>query len=113
MKLGSAFILLMISFWTSMVLAAPYRRLVNFEWEAIENAKSYEIELKQVKAKGEDAKTFTFKVTEAAWNGRLTPGKYMMKLRSRDYRGVRATIVAFPATGVNRANSTSDWKPPC
>lgn len=88
MKLSSAFILLLISFWTSMVWAAPYRRLVNFEWEAIENAKSYEIELKQVKAKGEEAKTFTFKVTEAVWNGRLTPGKYLMKLRSRDYRGV-------------------------
>ncbi len=67
--------------------AAPYRRLVNFEWEAIDGAKSYEIELKQVKEKGE-GKTFTFKVPEAAWNGRLSAGKYIMKLRSRDYRGV-------------------------
>lgn len=86
MKICSAFILLLISFWTSMALSAPYRRLVNFEWEAIENAKSYEIELKQVKEK--DPKTFSFKVSEAAWNGRLTPGKYLMRLRSRDYRGV-------------------------
>lgn len=67
--------------------SAPYRRLVNFEWEPVENANSYEIELQQVKAKG-DGKTFSFKVTEASWNGRLSPGKYIMKLRSRDYRGV-------------------------
>ncbi|WP_413558041.1 hypothetical protein [Bdellovibrio sp. HCB209] len=70
--------------------AEPYRRLVNFEWEQIDGAKSYEIELKQMK-KDEGAakpKTFNFKVKESVWNGRLTPGKYMMKLRSRDYRGV-------------------------
>lgn len=67
--------------------AAPYRRLVNFEWEAIDGAKSYEIELKQAKEKSE-GKTFTFKVQEAAWNGRLPAGKYIMRLRSRDYRGV-------------------------
>lgn len=123
MKLGSAFILLMISFWTSMVLAAPYRRLVNFEWEAIENAKSYEIELKQVKSsKEEEAKTFTFKVTEAAWNGRLTPGKYMMKLRSRDYRGVpgdwsepsefnvglETAVLKFPGARVKMATKETD-----
>ncbi|MBV2168105.1 MAG: hypothetical protein KUL82_05290 [Bdellovibrio sp.] len=82
----SAFFILIFTLWTATVWAAPYRRLVNFEWEAIEGAKSYEIELTQVKEK--DPKTFTFKVQEAAWNGRLTPGKYLMKLRSRDYRGV-------------------------
>ncbi len=70
--------------------AAPYRRLVNFEWEAIEGAKNYEIELKQNKEDAQDGKSkvFTFKVKDAAWNGRLTPGKYVMRLRTRDYRGV-------------------------
>ncbi|WII71197.1 fibronectin type III domain-containing protein [Bdellovibrio sp. 22V] len=90
------FFILLFTFWAATAWAAPYRRLVNFEWEAIEGAKSYEIELQQVKQSEKDeAKTFTFKVKEAAWNGRLTPGKYMMKLRSRDYRGV-----------------PGDWSPP-
>ncbi|WP_373999155.1 fibronectin type III domain-containing protein [Bdellovibrio bacteriovorus] len=88
MRLTTAFLILIFTFWTSAVWAAPYRRLVNFEWDAIEGAKSYDIELRQVKEDPKDAKTFTFKVKEAAWNGRLTPGKYLMKLRARDYRGV-------------------------
>jgi hypothetical protein len=78
-----------IYFGTSVAWSAPYRRLVNFEWEEIDGAKSYEIELKQVKdAKQGDPKLFNFKVKEAAWNGHLSPGKYMMRLRSRDYRNV-------------------------
>ncbi|UYL09699.1 hypothetical protein B9G69_003810 [Bdellovibrio sp. SKB1291214] len=70
--------------------AEPYRRLVNFEWEQIEGAKSYDIDLTQVKKEGETGKpkTFSFRTKESIWNGRLTPGKYMMKLRARDYRGV-------------------------
>ncbi|MGE5085063.1 MAG: hypothetical protein ACM3MG_02100 [Bacillota bacterium] len=82
------FILITSFFAAGVTSAAPYRRLVNFEWEAIESAKSYEIELTQVKTEGQEAKTFSFKVKEAAWNGQLSPGKYMMKLRSHDYRGV-------------------------
>lgn len=63
----------------------PYRRLVNFEWEPIEGATKYDIEIRQLK---QDGKTFAFKVADAAWNGRLTPGGYEMKLRALDYRGV-------------------------
>lgn len=98
MRLSASLFILIFTFWTAVVWAAPYRRLVNFEWEAIEGAKSYEIELTQSKEDDKEdgkGKTFTFKVKEAAWNGRLTPGKYMMKLRSRDYRGV-----------------PGDWSPP-
>lgn len=119
-----AFILLFTSL-TATVWAAPYRRLVNFEWEAIEGAKSYEIELKQSKEddkeKGE-GKTFTFKVKEAAWNGRLTPGRYMMRLRSRDYRGVpgdwsppsefnvglETAVLKFPASRARIATKETD-----
>ena len=77
-----------------LALAEPYRRLVNFEWEAIEGAKHYEVELQQIKDE-DKGKTFNFKVKVADWNGRLTPGKYIMRLRSFDYRGV-----------------PGDWSPP-
>lgn len=86
MRLMTGFLILIFTFWTAVVWAAPYRRLVNFEWDEIEGAKTYEIELQQAKSEG--GKTFNFKVKEAAWNGHLTPGKYMMKLRARDYRNV-------------------------
>lgn len=66
--------------------AQTYRRLVNFDWEVIDGATAYEIEMKQVNK--ENAKTYTFKVQKAEWSGRLTPGKYVMKLRSLDYRSV-------------------------
>ncbi|NUN05800.1 MAG: hypothetical protein HUU57_08560 [Bdellovibrio sp.] len=91
MRLSASLLLLIFTFWTATVWAAPYRRLVNFEWDAIAGAKTYEIELKQTKAedkeKGE-GKVYNFKVKDAAWNGRLTPGKYLMRLRARDHRGV-------------------------
>lgn len=81
-------LLLIFTFTTGIAEAAKYRRLVNFEWEAIEGAASYEIELIPVKIASDEPKAFNFKTTEASWNGRLTPGKYLMRLRSRDYRGV-------------------------
>ncbi|MBX2988990.1 MAG: hypothetical protein KF802_13965 [Bdellovibrionaceae bacterium] len=65
--------------------AQQYRRLVNFEWEPIEGAQIYELELQQTK---KDGKTYAFKVKQAAWNGRLSPGEYNMRLRSIDSRGV-------------------------
>lgn len=73
--------------WTgSLALAdGPYRRLVNFEWEADEDAKSFELEIKQSEKKG---RTYKFKVSKSLWNGRLTPGQYTLRLRSLDARGV-------------------------
>lgn len=82
------FLLVVFSFLiiSEAVLAQSYRRLVNFEWESIDGAISYEIEIRQTNKK--DSKPYTFKVKTAAWNGRLPPGKYVMKLRSMDYRNV-------------------------
>lgn len=87
MRLSALLFILTFTFWTAQVWAAPYRRLVNFEWEAIESAIAYDVELQQVKD-NEKGKVFSFRVKDAVWNGRLSPGKYLMKLRSRDYRGV-------------------------
>lgn len=58
----------------------------NFEWDIISGAKSYEVEILQTDKPG--AQASFFKVTEPTWNGILTPGKYTMRLRSRDRRGV-------------------------
>lgn len=65
--------------------AEPHRRQVDFEWEPIDGADRYELEITQAGPKG---RTYKFKTKDAAWNGKLTPGPYMMKLRALDYRGV-------------------------
>lgn len=60
----------------------PYKRKVHLEIDAIEGAKSYEIEIDN---KGQKEK---FKVTDPAWSGMLPPGAYTMRSRSLDYRNV-------------------------
>lgn len=123
------FILVTMTMGGSALAAESYRRLVNFEWEAIEGASSYQVELKQTK---EDGKTFNFKVKEAMWNGKLTPGNYIMRLRSSDERGVpgewsppspfevglESVRLTFPAPKAELAGKRSDeekinfrWEP--
>lgn len=63
----------------------PYRRLVNFEWDGDPDARTFEIEIQQ---SGKDGKTYKFKVKQALWNGKLTPGQYSIRLRALDARGV-------------------------
>lgn len=74
--------------WSLQVRADSYRRSVSFEWDAIEDAGSYEVELKLLKTASNKEKIFNFKVKEAVWTGKLSPAKYLMRLRARDGRGV-------------------------
>lgn len=55
---------------------------VELEWEGIENAKSYDLEVKSTK------NTFKFQVKQPTWAGRLSPGFFKMRVRARDKRGV-------------------------
>jgi hypothetical protein len=66
-----------------------YRRNVEFEWDAIEGAQSYDLEIQ----KGD--KTLKFTTKQSQWVGNLVPGMYKMKIRAKDHRGVPA-----------------DWSPP-
>lgn len=83
-------LLLLMSFFVLPLeaRAEAYRREVSFEWEEIPDAKSYDLEIKQVVKEGGIPKNLTFKTKEASWSGKLIPGKYTMSLRSRDFRGV-------------------------
>ena len=55
---------------------------VELEWEGVENAKSYDLEVKSTK------NTFKFQTKEPIWAGRLSPGFFKMRIRARDKRGV-------------------------
>ena len=62
-----------------------YRRVVNFEWEPIEEAKFYEIEIRK---KSKNGKTSSFKTEKPEWTGKLSVGRYEFRLRSLDKRKV-------------------------
>lgn len=55
---------------------------VELEWEGVENAKSYDLEVKSTK------NTFKFQTKEPIWAGRLSPGFFKMRIRARDKRSV-------------------------
>lgn len=63
---------------------AEYYRDVSFDWDVIEGATSYEVEIKIDSS--EQAQSY--KTQEAVWSGKLKPGKYTMRLRAKDYRKV-------------------------
>lgn len=64
------------------------RRSTEFEWDSIQDAKSYEIEITPVDRKDGVSTPFSFITEKPIWNGELKPGKYTMRLRSRDKRDV-------------------------
>ncbi|MGE3759761.1 MAG: hypothetical protein AB7H97_18485, partial [Pseudobdellovibrionaceae bacterium] len=64
--------------------AEEYRRKVDLEWDAIDQAKAYDIEIQKVGS----ATVFPFQRVEPKWTGNLTPGTYTMRLRSLDQRQV-------------------------
>jgi hypothetical protein len=65
------------------------KRLVNFEWEPIKDAKTYEIELESMSASLKlEKRVFIFVSSKPVFNGKLIPGRYKIRLRSRDIRNV-------------------------
>lgn len=88
LRLASFFIL--TALMTASIDAAEaqnrVRRNVEIEWESIEGASGYEI---QVTRKDESSKKpLVFKTNEAKWIATIKPGAYIMQLRAFDDRGV-------------------------
>lgn len=78
--------ILVLFFLTFTVLGAfaselP-RRQLKTDWDPIEGAASYDLELKS------GSRVLNFKTKSPEWAGRLTPGVYEMRLRANDERGV-------------------------
>lgn len=91
-------LILLLIFSFSLANAQSYRRLVNFEWEPIEGAKSYEIEIHK---KGDNKNPSRFNTTSPEWNGRLPVGQYEFRLRSLDVRKVPGDWSDFAELDVN------------
>ncbi len=65
------------------------RRSVNLEWQEIDGAWKYELELTPIKdGTLQNKRILTFKTSKTYWDGYIAPGLYSMRLRSLDWRGV-------------------------
>lgn len=67
--------------------AQSYQRKVTVEWEAIEGAKSYDLEFVKTPSTPTD-KPLIVKSATAEWTGTMNTGTYMMRIRARDRRNV-------------------------
>ncbi len=83
------FILIPLLMTSLNVVAEVYQRSVDFEWEPIEGAKTYDLELqRKPKAETPPEKPRTYNTPTAAWSGQVPPGAYTMRIRAKDRRGV-------------------------
>ncbi len=64
------------------------RGLTNFEWDPMPGAKFYEVEITPQSKMKDNSGPLIFKVETTSWTGKLTPGNYTMRLRSKDKRDV-------------------------
>ena len=84
-SLSSAFILAALVGFGPMALSNPVRE-VKVEWDSVQDAVSYDVEV----SKANDH-TVVFKLEEvraAKCNLSLEPGSYLVRVRSRDERGL-------------------------
>lgn len=63
-------------------------RVVDLEWEPVEDAIKYEIEFVRILAGNKTKKPAKFSVESPSWRGRLNFGLYKMRLRSYDDRKI-------------------------
>jgi hypothetical protein len=116
LRLLSLFLFFTCSFGSLHVKAAEtFRRSVSFEWEPIDGAKYYDIEIRK-KTKG--SKAALFKTEKAEWNGKLKIGRYEFRLRSLDNRKVPGEWsdyaeldAVIKATDADKQEVKFEWRP--
>lgn len=74
-------------FFFSLNILAQDTRWIDLEWEAVPEAKEYQIELFQ-EVQGENVPRGKYKTDTPEWSHAVPPGKYSLRLRSVDARGV-------------------------
>ncbi len=64
-----------------------YKKNISFEWDAVEGAKYYEVELTPEPA-SDGRPVLAFKSPTNNWSGDIAPGGYALRTRSRDKRNI-------------------------
>ncbi len=84
------FLLLFLGYPTSSwgFATANKERTVEFEWDAIPGALKYDIEVYTKGGVSTENRVLSAKSSSSKWEGNLPPGKFLIRLRSRDHRGV-------------------------
>jgi hypothetical protein len=86
---GASLILLAICFLLipNLSHAQSTKRDVEFEWNPVVGASSYELEI-QSKGTSQKNESYPFSTKKSLWKGRLSPGLYSIKIRTLDGRSV-------------------------
>ncbi|MCC6277938.1 MAG: hypothetical protein IT289_08500 [Oligoflexia bacterium] len=79
---------LLISILGVSAFAELPRRSLEMELEEIEGNQGYQVEVTRVLKGGEKKKPVVFKLKSNTWNAKLVPGKYELRVRTVDSRGV-------------------------
>lgn len=64
------------------------KRSISLEWEEVPDSTGYQIEVRKIRENGERGKPMVFPTKKSIWEGKIFSGKYEMRLRSLDDRGV-------------------------
>ncbi len=64
------------------------KRRLFFEWEEVEGAKLYQVELTKLIGKDKKKKPVIFKRKKPTFDAKVSPGKYLIRMRSFDSRSV-------------------------
>jgi hypothetical protein len=81
------FLFLLIFIFASLNVFAQDSRWIDLEWEQVQDAREYEIELFQ-EEEGKILPRGKYKTDAPQWSHAVPPGKYFLRLRSMDKRGV-------------------------
>lgn len=87
-KVKYQLLILILFFILSLISHASDLRLTSIEWEPIEGATFYEIELRQTFSINENQIKRNEKTNQSNWKSELPPGIYQLKIRSYDQRKV-------------------------
>jgi len=64
------------------------RRAVSLEWEEIEGTSAFELEFRKYLTGKKLKDSIFFKVKASNWSAKLVPGRYQLRIRSYDARGI-------------------------
>ncbi|MCB0408413.1 MAG: hypothetical protein KDD34_09430, partial [Bdellovibrionales bacterium] len=76
------------TFYSPIVLSEEFQRSVNLEWEPVEGATMYEVQIVRILENGKKKAPVTFSMESPLWQATINYGKYELSLRSYDDRSV-------------------------
>lgn len=83
------FVSMLLIIFCQPALSDIQKRSITLEWEEVPETVGYEVEVTRILRDGTRKSPNVFKSSKPMWVAKIFPGKYEMRLRSRDSRGVK------------------------